>query len=284
MKPATVLLFDVDSTLTPPRQPIRQEMVRVLGALACPFGVAAGSHMPLLRPQFFDPLFELGFRGRFDAFVSNGAIQYRADYSREPELNLVHQFDIREHLGEEGYAFLVRNLGEVLDLPEFRLPDDLTANPDRITFRGSMVNCSPIGRPLIEGEQAQRNRARFVQLDSETQFRSRMGDQMRLRLTPLIEQSQLSIALGGQTSFDIGVEGQDKAKAVKVLLESGFDYVVFFGDALFEGGNDAPIRHLADRIPSQVEAVAVESWHDTMDQLRKRELLQTLPPAPVILK
>jgi hypothetical protein len=251
-------------------------MVRVLGALTCPFAVAAGSHMPLLRPQFFDPLFELGFRGRFDAFVSNGAIQYRADYAREPELSLVHQFDIREHLGEEGYESLVRHLAEVLDLPEFGLPADLTANPDRITFRGSMVNCSPIGRPLIEGEQAQRNRARFVQLDIETQYRTRMGDQMRLRLAPLIEQRQLSIALGGQTSFDIGVEGQDKAKAVKVLLESGFEYVVFFGDALFEGGNDAPIQQLANQLPSQVEAVAVESWHDTMEQLRKREVVGPL--------
>jgi len=235
--------------------------------------------MPLLRPQFFDPLFEHGFRGRFEAFVSNGAIQYRADYAREPELNLVHQFDIREHLGEDGYAFLIRHLAEVLDLPEFRLPADLTPSPDRITFRGSMVNCSPIGRPLIEGEQAQRNRARFVQLDNQTRYRARMGDQMRLRLAPLIGQRQLSIALGGQTSFDIGVEGQDKAKAVKVLLESGFEYVIFFGDALFEGGNDAPIRHYANRNPSQVEAVAVESWHDTMDQLRKRQVVGTLKGA-----
>jgi hypothetical protein len=103
-----------------------------------------------------------------------------------------------------------------------------------------------------------------------------MGAQMRARLTPLIEQRQLSIALGGQTSFDIGVEGQDKAKAVKVLLDSGFEHVVFFGDALFEGGNDAPIQHLANRIPSQVEAVAVESWQDTMDQLKKREVVGAL--------
>lgn len=275
MKPSTVLLFDVDSTLTPPRQPIRREMVDILAALTCPFGVAAGSHLPLLRPQFFDPLYEHGFRGRFDAFVSNGAIQYRADYAQEPKLNLVDEFDIRRHLGEEGYAFLVRNLDEVLEMPEFDLPTGLAGNPDRITFRGSMVNCSPIGRPLIEGEQAQRNRARFVQLDNEEQYRGRMGDRMRERLSSLIEQRQLTIALGGQTSFDIGVEGQDKAKAVKVLLDSGFDNVVFFGDALFEGGNDAPIRHLADRIPSQVEAVAVESWHDTMAQLEKRGVVRS---------
>jgi phosphomannomutase len=275
MKPATVLLFDVDSTLTPPRQPIRREMVDILSALICPFGVAAGSHMPLLLPQFFDPLYELGFRGQFDAFVSNGAIQYRADYAREPKLNLVDEFDIRRHLGEEDYAFLVRNLAEVLDMPEFRLPSGLADNPDRIAFRGSMVNCSPIGRPLIEGEQAQRNRARFVQLDHEEQYRSRMGDLLRARLAPLMGQRQLTIALGGQTSFDIGVEGQDKAKAVKVLLGSGFERVVFFGDALFEGGNDAPIQHLANRIPSQVEAVAVESWQDTVDQLKKREVVRT---------
>ena len=95
---------------------------------------------------------------------------------------------------------------------------------------------------------------------------------LKRRLARLIEERDLTITLGGQTSFDIGVLGQDKAKAVKTLIASGAQRVVFLGDALFEGGNDAAIRVLAENWPKdsavRVEAIQVESWLDTMARLR----------------
>jgi len=49
----TVALFDIDNTITPPRQPITKQMVDILDRLSVPFSVAAGSHLSLLEKQFF---------------------------------------------------------------------------------------------------------------------------------------------------------------------------------------------------------------------------------------
>ncbi len=39
-------------------------------------------------------------------------------------------------------------------------------------------------------------------------------------------------ALGGQTSFDIGIEGEDKTKPIRQLIAAGYKNIVFIGDAL----------------------------------------------------
>ena len=268
----TAVLLDIDGTMTPPRQPIQEEMVRLLRRLSVPFHVAAGSHLPLLQQQFFHPLYDFGFRGSFDAFVSNGAVHYHADYREGPALQLISEFDIRGYLGETDYAFLIQVLSETLDLPEFQTHLPLKVAGERIVYRGSMVNCSPIGRALRELAEAQRNRAMFVEFDRAHRYRERVMAYLKRRLARLIEERDLTITLGGQTSFDIGVLGKDKAKAVKTLIASGAQRVVFLGDALFEGGNDAAIRVLAENWPTdsavRVEAIQVESWLDTMAKLR----------------
>ena len=245
----------------------------MLGRLSVPFHVAAGSHLPLLQQQFFHPLYDFGFRGRFDAFVSNGAVHYRADYREGPSLELISEFDIRDYLGETDYAFLIQVLSETLDLPEFQTHLPLKVAGERIVYRGSMVNCSPIGRALQELAEAQRNRAMFVEFDRANQYRERVMAHLKRRLARLMEEKGLTITLGGQTSFDIGVHGQDKTKAVTALIASGAQRVVFFGDALFDGGNDAAIRVMAESWPAdsavKVEAIQVESWLDTMARLRE---------------
>ena len=269
----TAVLLDIDGTITPPRQPIQEEMARLLCRLSVPFHVAAGSHLPLLQQQFFHPLFDFGFRGAFDAFVSNGAVHYRADYREGPNLQLISEFDLRGYLGETDYAFLIQVLSETLDLPEFQTHLPLKVAGERIVYRGSMVNCSPIGRPQRELDEAQRNRAMFVEFDRAHNYRARVMEYLKHRLARLIEERGLTITLGGQTSFDIGVLGQDKAKAVTTLVAAGAQRVVFFGDALFAGGNDRAIGVLAENWPKdsavRVEAIQVESWLDTMAKLRQ---------------
>jgi hypothetical protein len=92
----------------------------------------------------------------------------------------------------------------------------------------------------------------------------------------LINRKQLHITLGGQTSFDIGIIGQDKTKPVRTLLDDGFEKVIFIGDALFEGGNDGAIIDYIRSWPSElkcpVEAIQVNSWRETLEILHKFEL------------
>ena len=256
-------------------------MVDFLRRLTVPFHVAAGSHMPLLEGQFFHPLYDFGFRGSFDAFVSNGAVRYRADYAEGPDLRLISEFDLRSYLGEADYAFLIAALSQMLDSEEFQTHLPLTIAGERIAYRGSMVNCSPIGRPFQELGEAQRNRAMFVEFDRATGYRARAMEYLRERLARLVKERALSITLGGQTSFDIGVVGEDKTKAVRTLLAEGVEHVIFFGDALYEGGNDAAIGALAELWPkdgaTRVEAIQVESWLDTMAKIRAMGLVSLAP-------
>jgi len=95
-------------------------------------------------------------------------------------------------------------------------------------------------------------------------------DHLKRELSSLISERHLTISLGGQTSFDIGVAKQDKANAVRTLLRGGVNRLIFIGDALFEGGNDAPIREFAEEWdsaePCPLETVQVNSWKETIEK------------------
>jgi hydroxymethylpyrimidine pyrophosphatase-like HAD family hydrolase len=115
----TALALDIDNTLTPPRQPLNETMTEALVRLGVPFFVAAGSHLSLLQDQFFRPLYDFGFRKKFDAFLSNGAVRYHCDYSHEISVGLVSEFNLREHLGDSDYRYLLKKLAETLEADRF---------------------------------------------------------------------------------------------------------------------------------------------------------------------
>jgi hydroxymethylpyrimidine pyrophosphatase-like HAD family hydrolase len=265
----TALVFDIDNTLTPPRQPIEPDVVAALSSLVVPFHVAAGSHKELLDAQFFEPMHQHGFRGSFDAFVGNGATRLRADYTDELRIETVSQFDLRAHLGERHYDFLVGCLQRTIEMPEFALPDSVRVVSDRIAFRGSMVNFCPMGRLVKEDPEAKANRDRFVAFDRATGYRQRVIEHLRRELAPLVGSASLTITLGGQTSFDIGVEGEDKSKAVRTLLAEGACHVTFIGDALFDGGNDWAVARFAAAQPDRVTTVQVGGCRETLRFLRE---------------
>lgn len=273
----TALAFDIDNTLTPPRQPLNKTMTEVLKRLSVPFFVAAGSHLSLLQEQFFRPLYDFGFRKQFDAFLSNGAMRYHCDYSVEMTIKLVSEFKIRDHLGETNYDYLLKKLLETLEVEEFRLPPLLKVVDGRIVDRVSMINLCPIGRKNQEDADARRNRENFVEFDRSTGYREKILVHLNQELSNLIDTKQLNITLGGQTSFDIGIVGQDKTKPVRTLLEERFEEVIFIGDALFEGGNDAAINDFIKAWPAgskcPIEAIQISSWLETIDILHKRGFL-----------
>jgi phosphomannomutase len=271
----TAILFDIDSTLTPPRQPITREMAEILIRLSVPFHVAAGSHIELVEGQFLTPLYDYGYRGRFEAFLSNGAIHYSCDYSNGISVKVVSEFNLREYLGESDYGLIVTTLKRILRLKKFKLGSNLRAIGKRITDRSSMINFCPIGRVTVEDAEVSRNRANFVEYDRAHAYRKMVTDYLNHELARLIDTRRLSIALGGQTSFDIGVSMHDKSTALRTLLERGsISHIIFIGDALFRGGNDEPVLNFIENwdsaTPCPVEAVQVESWRETIEILHAR--------------
>jgi phosphomannomutase len=268
------LLMDIDGTLTPPREPLPKEMAEALARLAVPFHVAAGSDLPLIEPQFFRPLWEFGVRRDFEAFINNGALHCRCPYSQRYAIDVIESFDFQQHLGLENYKRLVRALEEILADPQFQLPPSLQVIGQQIVYRGSMLNFAPIGRTSGHLNQAALdNRKAFVRFDKSTQYRRRILARLTQAVASLIQEDGLRILFGGETSFDIVIDGKDKTNAVRTLLQMGLQEVVFLGDALFEGGNDSVILDYIARwkhpTPCPLRAIRVEGWEQTIQVCRE---------------
>ena len=240
-----------------------------------PFHVAAGSDLRLVSPQFLEPLWELGFRGDFEAFLNNGAAHYRCRYRDEREVDLQDELDFQHHFGEEGFARLLATVEEVLDSEEFRMPPPVRVIGERLVDRKSMLNVAPAGRPHSKlSDEAQENREHFVRFDEETGYRRRMKEVFHDRLADLEAEKGLLIMLGGETSFDFVVAGMDKTNAIRSLFVDGYERLVFLGDALFEGGNDSVISdYIAawdEERECPLEAIQVNGWEETVSVLKRR--------------
>ena len=249
-------------------------MADVLKTLKQPWHIDGGSDLGIVTGQFLEPLHEFGFRGAFDAFLCNGAIRYRCTFDSTLDVVPVRDFSIRDDLGADRFEQLVATIQAMLDSPEFGLPEDVPIIGERIIDRVSMLNVAPGGRPSGNlSDAAFAARERFVEHDETTGYRARFLDELRARTADLSATSTLDMCLGGQTSFDIGIAGNDKSFALSALLGEGVERITYFGDALFEGGNDEPILKFVDRWeagqgPCPVIPVAVDRWEDTAAWLR----------------
>lgn len=271
----TALLFDIDGTLTVPRLPLGREMADALNAVNIPWHVAAGSNLDLVIPQFLQPLWDFGCRRDFEAFVSNGSAHYSCPFSERFSIDEVLLFDFEKHVGTENFSRLLSELESVLNDSNYALPDTVSVIGEQIKNRGSMINCTPIGRPAKAklDEAALNHRQAFATFDKETNYRRRVIEHLNLRLADIVSDKNLRIMLGGETSFDLVIEGQDKTNAVTTLNKEGVEKIVFFGDALFPGGNDSVITDFIANwnsdAPCPVKAIQVDSWEHTMEELKK---------------
>jgi phosphomannomutase len=269
----TFLVFDIDGTLTRPREPITEDMVKCLNNLKVPFSVAGGSDFSLLEGQFFVPLYEYGFRGGFFAYLSNGVICYHCNYTKDDysirKMSDDKEYDIKLLLGKKRYAVLVEKLETVLDMDIASLPKGIVPNGLKIGYRSSMINFCPIGRTVNVEEQDRLNRELFVVFDGATGYRVKL---MEFLESYLSEYEELEIRLGGETSFDIFIRGNDKTKVLRYLLGKGKGSIMFIGDALYHGGNDSVVREFADGYKGKciMNYVNVHNAHlDTMELLRR---------------
>ncbi len=77
---------------------------------------------------------------------------------------------------------------------------------------------------------------------------------------------EFEIKIGGISSIDITRQGIDKAYAIgkiRELLKVTDDDILFIGDALYDGGNDAPVKK------TNVEYVQIKDPNATLELLKK---------------
>ncbi|XP_072315660.1 phosphomannomutase 2, partial [Eucyclogobius newberryi] len=203
----TLCLFDVDGTLTAPRQKVTPDMSEFLQKLKAKVrvGVVGGSDLGKIKEQLGEDITQ-----KVDyVFAENGLMAYK-----HGTLHSVQS--IQAHMGEEllqDFINFCLNYMAKIKLPKKR--------GTFIEFRNGMLNVSPIGRSCTQEE-----RQEFFELDKEAKIRetfvSVLKEEFRGR--------GLSFSIGGQISFDVFPDGWDKRYCLGIVAEDNYSTIHFFGD------------------------------------------------------
>ncbi len=229
----TIVLFDMDGTLTEPRQQfnpkILEPSLRRLSEFA-EIGIITGSDEDYLREQMKSFLKNSSCRYKTHLMPCNGTKYFKPPQTADGDFELAHEVFMEKELGEKKYRELICELiCSQLDVCHIGCP--LTGH--FINCRGSLINWSPIGR-----NANQKQREQFIKMDKERSIRKHFIDELRAILQLKEINNDVTIKLGGDTSFDIYPTGWDKTYGLKHF--PNWD-VWFVGDRCGQNGNDYEI-------------------------------------------
>jgi phosphomannomutase len=115
--------------------------------------------------------------------------------------------------------------------------------------RPGMVNFSIVGRNANAEE-----RAHYVKWDKDTNERNDIAETFNC-LFP-----ELEAKVGGETGIDISPKGNNKSQIIRDFWID--DVTWFFGDAIYEGGNDYPLAQVVTHYRH------VKDWKQTREYLQ----------------
>ena len=229
MKHKKHLFFDLDGTLTPSRQKIKPEMAKVLPSLARTIIVVSGSKNTQIRAQIGDlSVYSLGQNG-------NQAIDPDGTLLWENTLSPAEKNVVMDHIR------LIRP----------QLTHSIPDENDLIEDRGSQISFSIYGHnaPPEAKKACDGNFEKRRTLLSKYPFAC----------------ATMEVQMGGSTCLDYFKKGYNKGANVKRLIDTlgwNKEDCVYFGDALFPGGND-------DTVVGVVDTVRVQDEDDTLAKLRE---------------
>ena len=229
-----IVLFDMDGTLTEPRKAFVPFLSSPLWNLAkvADVGIVTGSDYDYVKEQCSHLIDDHSIRYCLHILPCNGTKWFSPPDSSKEEHRLVHEVSMEKELGKTNY----RNLIEILlKLQAFAASEyDIPLTGNFISPRGSMVNWCPSGR--LAGDK---ERARFKKFDKEWGFRRQFLNRLGNEISDIGLYDEITVKLGGDTSFDIYPTGWDKTYA---LRHFGGRNVWFVGDrAHSPKGNDYEI-------------------------------------------
>ncbi|KAL0892625.1 hypothetical protein ABMA27_014353 [Loxostege sticticalis] len=236
-------LFDVDGTLTKPRQVISEDLKNFMFEQVKPrvsVGLVSGSDYAKIVEQMSGE----HVANQFDyVFCENGVVQYRNGELKSTQsiLNQVGETRLQKLIN-----FALAHMSK-LELPAKR--------GNFVEFRSSMINICPVGRSCSQAEREQ-----FSKYDMEHKVRQKFVDALKEQFPDY----GLTFALGGQISVDVFPTGWDKTYCLNHVADAKYDEIHFFGDKTEIGGNDYEIYNDARTIGHKVT-----SPDDTKQQLIK---------------
>lgn len=221
-----LVAFDLDGTLALSKQAIDDEMASILSALSqvADICVISGGDWPQFEKQVAGRLPEDAELSRFWLMPTTGTKLYRHEAG-----GWVAKF--ADLFSDDERTHIVNELRASIDRLGFT-PEEVWGQ--QIEDRGSQITFSALGQeaPLHPKEawDPKQDKRRSIQIDLQPRL------------------PHVSVRIGGATSIDITRAGVDKAYGMERLAKlSGFakSEMLFFGDALYPGGNDAPVRETA---------------------------------------
>lgn len=255
MKNKKLLIFDMDDTLTKSKSDISQEMMdllnKILHCFSVNIAIVSGCAYEQFEQQF---LKHIGDSDRYYLMPASGAELY--EYSA-PRWNKVYSHNLL--LSEKArihntFEFAISHYNALVEINAFDGPEiDLETKlyGEYGEDRNGQITFSLLGQqaPL----------AMKKTFDPDYKIRNCIAEFM-IEAMPEYE-----ITVGGTTSIDVTKKGINKAFGVKRVIEHlglRIDEVVFMGDALFEGGNDYPVKEMG------VECIRVDNSDHTARILR----------------
>ena len=250
-----LFLFDMDGTLTPARQKMEADMLTYLTLLQrddWDIGIISGSDMDYIENQC-DRLFDLSpINARDIHFLPCNGTKYYKSFKK------VWEYDMRSKLGSKFMTNLYKTLlGFQNNIISMFLDIPLTGN--FFQMRGSVLNWSPIGRNALRDD-----RLKWIDLDKKQCIRESFIDQFYSDYDP----DEITIKLGGETSFDIYPKGWNKTFPLDKDPFSKYKKIYFAGDRCHQSGNDEELyKHLIKT--ENNNAYQVNNTKETIDLIKK---------------
>ena len=230
-------IFDVDGTLTVPRQAIEPIFAKFFLEFARHRSVVlvSGSDLGKLQEQLPDEILNTCQA----VFTCSGA-------ERWEHFKLIHR---NTHTFPQELVGLCENFVGQSAYPE--------RFGNHLEYRTGMLNVSTVGRKASNDQ-----RSAYFKWDKFTNERKRFVDQINDSALPY------EASAGGEISIDIVPLGWNKAVVFNALLGTDQDRaLMFFGDRIVEGGNDLPLAEALWSAGAPHEVRPVETWTETFEQL-----------------
>jgi phosphomannomutase len=232
-----LIAFDLDGTLAESKQPIQEPMARLLARLThvADVAVISGGDWPQFETQVVARMPADADLTRLFILPTTGTKLYRYDGTWKAIYAEVFS-DAEKHAILAALDRAVADAG---------LKGERTWG-EQIEDRGSQITFSALGQQ--------------APLDAKQAWDPDIAKRKALQATLRAALPDLSINVGGSTSIDITRQGIDKAYGMRRLAEnSGVppEQMLFFGDAIYPGGNDDPVR------AAGIDSVCVRDVHET---------------------
>jgi len=228
-----IVLFDMDGTLTPPRQALDTNLLETLKELTryAEIGIVSGSDIHYIMEQCRSLFISDTLKLKTHILPCNGTKYCAPPSYRDRTHDLISNF-MRDKIGETNFHRLMKI---VIDYQNHIVNHyDIPLTGHFISYRDSMINWCPIGRNATESDR--RKFSDFDKTFGTSTFRKAILSQLKEEIENL--RIDITIKLGGETSFDIFPTGWDKTFALSYFPNHE---IYFLGDRCGENGNDKEI-------------------------------------------